>query len=97
MTPTNNPGISELEYSYFNAAKNKSVVGSKTVYDPRIYGDQKMLDMSQFVGQKGFERYLGDTSKTVFDISENGVNFRVYINIDPATGAPYIGNVHPIK
>ena len=95
LTPTKNPGISELDYSYFNTAKNKTITGSKTVYDPNVYSDQQMLDMSKVAGQKGFERYINDTSKTVHDISENGVNFRVYINFTPK-GAPFVGNVHPI-
>jgi hypothetical protein len=31
------------------------------------------------------------------DTNQGGVNFRTYINIDPNTGVPYVGNVHPIK
>ncbi len=41
--------------------------------------------------------YMMDSSQTRFDLNEGGVNFRAYINIDPKTGVPYVGNVHPIR
>jgi hypothetical protein len=47
-------------------------------------------------GKKGFENYLQNNKVTISDISDGGVNFRVYINFD-MYGNPYVGNVHPIK
>lgn len=96
VNTTGTNGISELQYSY-TTQSGKAVTGSKTVYDPTVFSDQAMLDMSQSVGQRGYEMYLQNPTQTRFDLSQGGVNFRVYINFDPATGAPYVGNVHPIK
>jgi hypothetical protein len=97
LTPTNTKGISELNYKYFNKAKGKYITGRKTVYDPSIYSDQKILDMSQNVGQKAFESYKSGNVQKFYDVTENGVNFRAYINFDPKTNTPYVGNVHPIN
>jgi len=96
LTPSGTTGISELQYSYTNAA-GKTVTGSKTVYDPTIYSDQKMLDMAQAAGQRSYDLYLQNPSQKIFDISQDGINFRAYINIDPKTGVPFVGNIHPIK
>ena len=96
LTPTGTMGISELEYSYTNAA-GKTITGSKTVYDPAVYSDKMMLDMSQTVGQRAYDLYLQNPSQRIFDLNEGGINFRAYINIYPSTGAPFVGNVHPIK
>ncbi|MEI9997635.1 MAG: LysM peptidoglycan-binding domain-containing protein [Rhizomicrobium sp.] len=96
LSPTDTFGISELRYSYTNAS-GRQILGAKTVYDPAIYSDQVMLDISQDAGQRAFEMHLQDTTQLRFDLNQNGVNVRAYINFDPATGAPYVGNVHPIK
>lgn len=96
LTATGTPGISELQYSYTNAA-GKAVSGSKTVYDPAVYSDQTMLNMAQAAGQRGYTQYLQNPSQRIFDINQGGTNFRVYINTDPKTGVPFVGNVHPIK
>lgn len=96
LTPTGTTGISELKYSYTNSA-GKTISGQKTVYDPAVYSDQAILNMSQVAGQRGYSMYLQDTSQRMFDLNQDGVNFRVYINIDPKTGAPFVGNTHPIK
>jgi hypothetical protein len=96
LTPTSTPGISELKYQYFDAAKQKNISGSKTVYDPRVYSDETMLRMAQDAGKQGFEQYANNPAP-FYDVTQDGVNFRVYINTDPSTGAPYVGNVHPIK
>ncbi|MGA4239913.1 CdiA family toxin C-terminal domain-containing protein [Ralstonia nicotianae] len=96
LTPTGTAGISELKYSYTNVA-GKIVTGSKTVYDPAVYNDQAMLNLSQIVGRHGYQLYLQNQSKRILDLNEGGVNFRVYINTDPKYGLPFVGNIHPIK
>lgn len=96
LTPTSTDGISTLDYSYANSA-GKVISGSKTVYDPAIFSDETMLNMAQDAGQSGFESYLQDPSQRIFNTNQNGVNFRTYINFEPQTGAPYVGNVHPIQ
>ena len=70
--------------------------GAKTTYDPAVYSDKHLLDLAQQAGKRAFELFKADPTQSVFDIKESGVNFRAYINTDKATGAPYIGNVHPI-
>jgi len=97
LTPTSTKGISDLQYKYFDDTKGKYISGQKTVYDPQIYSDEKMLEMSQNVGNKAFEMYKSGNPQKTYDIMDNGVNMRAYINIDPKTQAPYIGNVHPVK
>jgi hypothetical protein len=56
-----------------------------------------MLDLSQKAGKVGFENYLQNPAQKVFDVTQSGINFRAYINIDSKTGIPFVGNVHPIK
>jgi len=96
-TPTNTPGVNELNHQVTNPNTGKSVSGAKTTYDPAIYSDQKMLDMAQQAGKRAFEARKADPTKMTFDLNEGGVKFRIYINIDKTTGAPYFGNVHPIQ
>jgi hypothetical protein len=48
-------------------------------------------------GQHGYSMYLKNTSQKIFDVNVGGVNFSVYMNTDPKTGTPFVGNVHPIK
>ena len=86
-------GRLEMQYTYTNAS-GKVVTGSKTVYDPAVYIDQAILNMAQNAGQRGYALYLKDTSQRIFDVSQNGVNFRVYVNTDPKTGPSFVGNVH---
>lgn len=97
LNPTSTPGISELNYNYTNPINGKSVVASKTVYDPSVHSNQVILDLSQKAGKIGFENYLRNPTKRVFDVTQSGINFRTYINIDPKTGMPFVGNIHPIK
>lgn len=56
-----------------------------------------MLELALKAGERAFEAYKLDPTKDTFNFVEGGVNFRSYINIDKVTGAPYIGNVHPVK
>jgi hypothetical protein len=96
LKPTSTNGISELSYKYYDAGKGTYVSGAKTVYDPKVYSDEAMLTMAQDAGRQGFEQYLKDPAPR-YDVSQNGLNFRVNINFDANTGAPYVGNVHPIE
>jgi filamentous hemagglutinin len=96
LEPTDTPGISELKYKYKDPVTGKTVSGRKTVYDPKVISDQTMLDDALKAGEQGWGKYLQDPTHKVFDVSEGGVNFRVYINTD-SHGNAYVGNVHPIK
>lgn len=96
LKPTSTPGISELEYKVVNPNTGKLVEGRKTVYDPTVYSDQQVLDMAQQAGKRAFEAHQANPAQKSFDVTEGGVNFRVYINNDKTTNAPFVGNVHPI-
>lgn len=97
LTPSSTSGISEFSYEYVKPVSGKTIFGTKTVYDPAVFSDQTILDLSQQAGQNGFAKYLQDPLLQTFDSTHGGINFRTYINFDPKTGAPYVGNVHPIK
>jgi filamentous hemagglutinin len=57
LTATGTLGISELQYSFTNAA-GRSISGAKTAYDPSVYSDQTMLNLSQAAGQTAYNLYL---------------------------------------
>jgi len=59
-TPTNTPGVNELNHQVTNPNTGKPVSGAKTTYDPAIYSDQKMLDMAQQAGKRAFEARKAD-------------------------------------
>jgi len=42
-------------------------------------------------------RAVVENPASFYAVTQNSVNFRVYINTDPYTGAPYVGNVNRIK
>ena len=96
LTPTSTRGVSELSYEYVKP-NGKLISGDKTVYDPSVFSDQTILDLSQQAGKTSFENYLKNPTQTRFDINQGGINFRSHINFDPTTKMPYVGNVHPIK
>ena len=97
LTPTSTPGISEMTYQVVNPNTGKPVADTKTVYNPAVHSDQKMLELSLKAGERAFEAYKLNSTVNRYDFIEGGVNLRSYININQATGTPYIGNVHPIK
>jgi hypothetical protein len=98
LTDTDTPGVSTLDYNVVNPNTGVLKTGSKTVYDPSVYSNAQMLDLSQDAGSDAFARYMQDPANTptALDGQAGGVTFRSYINFDKATGSPYVGNVHPI-
>lgn len=96
LNQTETPGILDLDYIYAKESTGKLISGSKTVYDPAVFSDQKMLNYSLNAGKQGWEQYLVNPSQRIFDVTHEGVNFRIYINTDKY-GNDFIGNVHPIK
>lgn len=95
-TPTSVKGITNIEYQIPAYDRAGNVIGykakefTKTVYDPKIFSDQKILDLGQQAAASG---YRGALSKgvTQYDATAGGVSFRVYL--DKATGA--VTNFHP--
>lgn len=97
FSDTPNPGIKEMRYTYNKANTGNQVVGTpKTVYDPKVYSDSKMLDLAK--------KAIDDVSRKLptsgppaptYDVTVEGVNFRVYVA--PGDGGYVFTNVHPIR
>ncbi|WP_273802047.1 VENN motif pre-toxin domain-containing protein [Proteus vulgaris] len=68
----------------------KNEVFEKTVYDPKFFSDQKILDLGQKASAKGYKEAMnskdGQATATV-----DGVSFRIYV--DKTTGK--VRNFHP--
>jgi hypothetical protein len=96
LEPTGTAGISEMKY---DVVKPDGTVRtySKTVYDPNLFSDSKMLDMAQSAGEKAFAAFKQNPSgPSTFEFVEDGVKMRAYINKTPE-GTPFVGNVHPVN
>lgn len=95
LEPTSTPGIAELRYDV-TRPDGSIVTHSKTVYDPAVFSDASMLDLAQRAGDRAFADFMANPAgPTSFDLVEDGVHLRVYIN-RLSDGTPYVGNVHPI-
>lgn len=68
----------------------KNEIFEKTVYDPKVFSDQRILDLGQKASAKGYKEAMnsrdGQATATV-----DGVSFRIYI--DKTTGK--VRNFHP--
>jgi hypothetical protein len=70
-------GITEVTY-----VTGKGITGKKTVYDPAMYTDQKMLEMSVQATNQAWRGYITSGSKTLNSVIE-GVPFRTIWAYDP--------------
>ncbi|WP_139348279.1 CdiA family toxin C-terminal domain-containing protein, partial [Dickeya dadantii] len=95
-TPTETKGITQIIYqvpSYDRAGKvtgYKAAELPKTIYDPKVFSDQKMLELGQEAAANGYEAAMKQ-GQQAYDAQAGGVTFRVYI--DKNTGM--INNFHP--
>ncbi|MCI4181381.1 VENN motif pre-toxin domain-containing protein, partial [Dickeya dianthicola] len=95
-TPTETKGITQIIYqvpSYDRAGKvtgYKAAELPKTIYDPKVFTDQKMLELGQEAAANGYEAAMKQ-GQQAYDAQAGGVTFRVYI--DKNTGM--INNFHP--
>ncbi|HCL2783871.1 TPA: DUF637 domain-containing protein, partial [Pseudomonas aeruginosa AC9A] len=95
-TPTSVAGITTVRYQIpaYDRAGNivgfKDKIFPKTVYDPKIFTDQGILDLGQQAAAGGYKDAL---SKGVsqYDSVAGGITFRVYL--DKFTGT--VTNFHP--
>jgi hypothetical protein len=96
VEPTSTPGISELKYDV-TRPDGSVVTNSKTIYDPAVFSDARMLELAQRAGERAFVEFMKDpaNASNFYDFVEDGVKLRAYINKLP-DGTPYVGNVHPI-
>ncbi len=93
---TNVNGIKNMQYQIpaldraGNVIGYKAEVKTKTIYDPKIFTDQKMLDLGQKAAVKGYKNAMVST-KGIADVVVEGVKFRIYV--DKTTGT--VRNFHP--
>lgn len=94
--PTSVAGITTIRYQIpaYDRAGNivgfKDKVFPKTVYDPKMFSDQKIIDLGQQAAASG---YVDALSKGLgqYDSVAGGITFRVYL--DRRTGT--VTNFHP--
>ncbi|MDO8342614.1 MAG: hemagglutinin repeat-containing protein [Cellvibrio sp.] len=91
------PGIYEIEYQ---VAGKTPIDIPKTVYDPKIYSDQQMIDFGKAAVAKNYEQavaiYKNDASKRKFESNSGGIKFTYYLNKD-SNGNIYIGTIYPSR
>ncbi|HEK4020957.1 TPA: EndoU domain-containing protein [Proteus mirabilis] len=99
-TPTGVKGITQIEYRIPTKNEAGNLTGNykgngaepfkKTIYDPKIYTDQKMLDLGQQAAAKGYKDAMTSKSGQA-NATVDGVTFRIYV--DKSTGT--VKNFHP--
>ena len=90
-------GIYQIEYEVPKFDKQlrptgdyKTIKKPKTVYDPAIHSDDKILQLGQEAAAKGLDDAIADRKKQ-FTQKAGGITFRVYVNLDTKV----VTNVHP--
>jgi hypothetical protein len=90
-------GLSEITYripavdSAGNPTGNfKSGTFRKTVYDPSIISDARMMGLAQEAATKGYQQAI-EQGKGAYDAQAGGINFRTYLNNDGS-----VRNIHPL-
>lgn len=99
-TPTGVKGITQVKYEIptkdaagnltGNYKGNGSKPFEKTIYDPTIFTDEKMLQLGQQAAASGYTDAIKNGLQA-YDAKAGGVTFRVYI--DQKTGT--VSNFHP--
>ncbi|WP_181949596.1 CdiA family toxin C-terminal domain-containing protein, partial [Yersinia aleksiciae] len=95
-TPSGINGITQVKYQVpaYDRAGNivgyKSTEYPKTIYSPKIFSDQKILDLGQQAASNGYNNAISKGLRQ-YDSAAGGVNFRIYI--DQETGT--VRNFHP--
>lgn len=85
------PGISEIKYTYPTFVRDGSIdrdaageiiynnIPPKTIYDPKIYSDAKILELGQEAATKGYADAVKN-NLTQYNAQAGGVKFHFYIN-----------------
>ncbi len=95
-TYTETKGITQVTYQIPSYDRAGNVTGykaaelPKTIYDPNVFTDSKMLELGQQAAASGYEAAMKQGLQA-YDAHAGGVSFRVYI--DKATGM--VNNFHP--
>ncbi|QZY65256.1 DUF637 domain-containing protein [Providencia rettgeri] len=99
-TATGVKGITQIEYKIPTKDAAGKLTGNykgngaepfkKTVYDPKVYSDQKILDLGQQAAANGYKDAIVKGLQS-YNAKAGGVTFRVYL--DPKTKG--VSNFHP--
>lgn len=96
-TPTGVNGITEVKYLIPTKDRAGNLTGNykaatetKTIYDPKIFSDQKILELGQQAAVKGYKDAMASKNGQA-NVSVDRVNFRIYV--DKTTGT--VRNFHP--
>ncbi|CAI1014096.1 hemagglutinin repeat-containing protein [Serratia quinivorans] len=96
-TPTGVKGITEVKYLVPTKNRDGSLTGeykttveTKTIYDPKVFTDQKILDLGQQAAAKGFNGAMSSKNGQA-NVTVDGISFRIYV--DKTTGT--VRNFHP--
>nr|WP_246201874.1 CdiA family toxin C-terminal domain-containing protein [Budvicia diplopodorum] len=96
-TPTSVKGITEVKYQIPIKDRSGNLTGdykntfeTKTVYDPKIFTDKKILDLGQQAAAKGYKDAMASKNGQA-SVTVDGVSFRIYV--DKTTGT--VRNFHP--
>lgn len=68
----------------------KATTETKTIYDPNLFSDQKILEIGQQAAAKGYKDAMASKSGQA-NLSVDGVNFRIYVDKTTVT----VRNFHP--
>ncbi|MBV5097629.1 DUF6862 domain-containing protein, partial [Tenebrionicola larvae] len=95
-TPTETKGITHVIYQIPSYDRAGNIIGykaaelPKTIYDPKVFTDEKMLQLGQQAAASGYKNAISKGEQS-YDATAGGVTFRVYI--DQKTGM--VSNFHP--
>ena len=94
--PGSTPGITTYNYQVPALNKDGTLSGGyktipfkKTVYDPNIYSDAKIVELGRSAAAKGYNDAVA-SGKQAYNATEGGVTFRVYLNHNNE-----VDNFHP--
>ncbi|WP_288455950.1 DUF637 domain-containing protein [uncultured Acinetobacter sp.] len=106
--PTQTKGIYEIEYQVpaYHPQQPGVITGykrveTKTVYDPKVFTDNQIVDMSQKAAALGYKEAVNLYKRSngrmnQYESTYNGIKFRSYIAKND-NGQLFISNVHVVK
>ncbi|MGM3174135.1 CdiA family toxin C-terminal domain-containing protein, partial [Dickeya lacustris] len=96
-TPSGVNGITEVKYLIPTKDRAGNLTGdykatpeTKTIYDPKIFSDQKILELGQQAAANGYKEAMSSPNGTA-NVTAGGISFRIYV--DKSTGT--VRNFHP--
>ncbi|EYU13924.1 CdiA family toxin C-terminal domain-containing protein, partial [Photorhabdus aegyptia] len=92
QTPTSMKGITDISYQLPKKDRTGKIIEgeykggkplTKTVYDPKVFSDQKMLELGQQAASSGYKQAISQ-GRREYKSTAGGVTFQVYL--DQETG-----------